>query len=713
MSKFEKIPFLAHTSRDKSSRLFFTEPKCEPNQRGFLEILERIRSCTPFVYCKLNHAFWEHLVTIEDAGVAREDIPSASGASLDRLTGRAGQRHFEGGMFFDLLDWIGTRPSIEDGLIFVPSIEPFQAAREISGAPLKDTYRCRELIEHFVDPAYLSKVRDLGFSGHEVKTALLSGDFSNLMDALRDRNVITVMSDAASDFVDTIKCKSLTNIQVDRFKARYSRRSILDVLTERVNLHASDEQPPVVLVSAGDTISSWIGLQIQKVAPRIQFIDLGGALIPFFDPAEPVQWMLAYRSGLSNGLSKLLGPSHPVVQRNSTPFGARLTELVRLASEKGVPSPRVMGALPAPAPQFPIPFIENKIYDQSRIADFLSLSVAQNHHANDGPVKRLLEEVVSSITGLPHGREVVAVSSGTSALHLAVAVHGAKHPQMRWVASAFNFFSCGIGPLSHARILDCDGKGRFDLDALKALPLDSFDGVIYTNVFAQQADWDDVASYCRRNGKAFVVDNATGLFDRPQSAFRKDAPMEAISAHHTKPWGVGEGGFLICSKAEAKLVRRLANFGAPMAQEAAPGATNAKLSDLAAAAILDRLERMPQWGRYYAFQAIRAASIMTDVDRDIVTFGALEDGKSPKAHTPFLAPHPVDVRHPDVQGPVTFGKYYRPLRSLCPDNAPTPIADDLYARCFSLPNAPEMRLAPTDEIVEQVRRLIDLGGADR
>jgi len=52
---------------------------------------------------------------------------------------------------------------------------------------------------------------------------------------------------------------------------------------------------------------------------------------------------------------------------------------------------------------------------------------------------------------------------------------------------------------------------------------------------------------------------------------------------------------------------------------------------------------------------------------------------------------------------VTLRKYYRPL----PAQGPTPNADALFARIFSLSNAPEMRLARNDKIIAQVLRMIE------
>jgi hypothetical protein len=228
--------------------------------------------------------------------------------------------------------------------------------------------------------------------------------------------------------------------------------------------------------------------------------------------------------------------------RELTSDDERQPDLVALASKAGVPAPSSDDVVSAPDVAEPIPFIENKLYDHARLSNLLSLSIAQNHHANGGPVSRLLETMVASLTQQPEDRRGIAVSSGTAALHMACGMHAlkARNVRFRWVTSAFNFFSARVGPLSGARVIDCDAHGGFDLDALRALSQDSYDGVIYANVFAQQSDWQEVAAFCAHHGKSLVVDNATGLLDRPQEALRPGSPIEIISAHYTKPSGIGD-----------------------------------------------------------------------------------------------------------------------------------------------------------------------------
>ena len=185
--------------------------------------------------------------------------------------------------------------------------------------------------------------------------------------------------------------------------------------------------------------------------------------------------------------------------------------------------------------------------------------------------------------------------------------------------------------------------------------------MVLTNLFAQCSDWDDVALYCRQSGKALVVDNATGLLDRPKGALNESAPMETVSAHHTKPWGVGEGGFIICNPDEEALLRKMINFGVRLPHEAAFAATNAKLSDYSAAAILDRLERMEEWGHAYQQQSRRLKSVMIDAGLGPILLPPRTQPRSPRAHTPFVHTAPVE---PDLaDGPVVIRKYYAPWQA--------------------------------------------------
>ena len=153
-------------------------------------------------------------------------------------------------------------------------------------------------------------------------------------------------------------------------------------------------------------------------------------------------------------------------------FGIRDERLVDLATSRGAPLPASIMPLSGPKIAGKIKFIENKIYDFSRISELLTLSISTNHHANSGPVCSLLEEIIRSITKVPDDRKVVVVSSGTAALHIACNYHSLfkRKSGMRWVTSAFTFKSSAVGALSETIVIDSNSRGDFDLKNLKKIP---------------------------------------------------------------------------------------------------------------------------------------------------------------------------------------------------------------------------------------------------
>jgi dTDP-4-amino-4,6-dideoxygalactose transaminase len=98
---------------------------------------------------------------------------------------------------------------------------------------------------------------------------------------------------------------------------------------------------------------------------------------------------------------------------------------------------------------------------------------------------------------------------------------------------------------------------------------------------------------------AFVIDTGIPVLFDAAAAFGNQAVGRHVSVsfslHATKPFGIGEGGLFVTRDAAlAARVRRLSNFGFERgcAQEAA---TNAKLSELAAAVALAQWARWPDW----------------------------------------------------------------------------------------------------------------------
>ncbi len=342
----------------------------------------------------------------------------------------------------------------------------------------------------------------------------------------------------------------------------------------------------------------------------------------------------------------------------------------------------------------PIEFVERKEPDWDRVQSWLSRSREVNRWANGGPVARALEEAVTELLGLPEDRAVVATASATAAMFALAGAHSHRAGRpLRWVVSAFGFFTTAIGPLDEAIIVDCDRAGLLDQQALAALDPAGYDGVIVTNPFGLHPDWRNFAAFCRDSGKILLYDNAHALLgcDRrlPQ------APDEVVSFHHTKPWGMGEGGCAIVSRQLEGVVRSLINFGVGLDERARPFASNGKLSDLAAAFALDRLEDLASWSRLYRRQEARIVALAAELGLRPLA----PSNPHPRSSAALVADLPVDLS--GLSGKrFTACKYYRPLA----DGAAT--ARWLFDRIVNVPCHPGMAALADDQIVPALEEMV-------
>jgi dTDP-4-amino-4,6-dideoxygalactose transaminase len=341
-----------------------------------------------------------------------------------------------------------------------------------------------------------------------------------------------------------------------------------------------------------------------------------------------------------------------------------------------------------------VAFIEPKSPDWDRVVRICETSRRTGRWANFGPVNAALAEAIASVLDLPEDRAVVPAASATAALMAIGGMRAARlgHP-LRWLVSAYSFFSPSIGGFG-SRIVttDCDGQGLLDLDEAARVPEDSYDGMVVTNVFGLAADPGPYIEFCAERGKALLVDNALAL-EAPRSPA---APYdEIISFHHTKPWGFGEGGCAVVDRRDADLVKSFLNFGVGADPRFREFAANGKLSDLAAAAILDRLERLSQWGPSYRVQRRRIAQLARRAGLQVM---GEPPGDAITPHVPVLAQAAVPL---DALPAARFdvARYYRPLAPGHPN------AERLYARMINVPCHPGMA-AVTDEELEAFFRAV-------
>ena len=239
----------------------------------------------------------------------------------------------------------------------------------------------------------------------------------------------------------------------------------------------------------------------------------------------------------------------------------------------------------------PVRFIEDKPSDWLRVEELLRQSASAGRSTNFGPVQDLFAEVAGRMLRLiqrvrwyPRPRPPPHCSRWPAFMP--------RKPVrlLVWAVSAFGFYSTTIGPLAgRVRVVDCDETGMIDISALSALPTESWDGLLVTDLFGGRPDFSQFSKLCAAAGKPMIIDAAVSFPAHRSPPLRAS---EIVSFHHTKPWGFGEGGCAIVDAAQAEKVRAFLNFGVGAQPSMANFAGNGKMSDIAAALILQRLEDM-------------------------------------------------------------------------------------------------------------------------
>src|SRR6185436_12830863 len=373
-------------------------------------------------------------------------------------------------------------------------------------------------------------------------------------------------------------------------------------------------------------------------------------------PAVPLE--LRQRPA-ARGAPRERAPSPPHRPSAAPPSAAQGRALLELRKRRGDAAPhRPAGGQPhrpgaagrpAPAGQGGgaggrmIPFVEAKHPDYQHVRDLLAASEASGTWSNFGPVSLRLEATIAEALELPPTRRAVACANGTVALHALVLLHEhlAERP-LRWVVSAFTFHAQHQGPLAGAQVLDCDEGGLLDAEALAALPADSWDGVIVTHLFGAARDVERYEAIAERAGKVLLFDSATcfGTSYRGDPVGRFGAG-EVFSFHHTKPCGFGEGGCAVVPAAHEDSFRSLINFGLYKGIDTGPRSGNGKMSDVAAAFILDRLRGLETIAAAQRAQCRRLGRIARELGLELLVDGGVE-GSLPNL-VPILYPRPVSL----------------------------------------------------------------------
>jgi dTDP-4-amino-4,6-dideoxygalactose transaminase len=378
---------------------------------------------------------------------------------------------------------------------------------------------------------------------------------------------------------------------------------------------------------------------------------------------------------------RLEGKKEKMYRQKSQNHSTPKTDLDSLAIQE--PKPRVF-------------FIESKTPDFERISQLLATCQEKNQWANEGPLFHQLIEAYRQHMNLPPDHALFPCSNGAVALEAMARLHELKHGRrLRWVASSFSFSNLGRGYFSDVAFLDCDEAGLLDLSILKDVGINSYDGVIVTNPHGVCRDFQPFIDFAKQSGKALLFDNAAGMDTQVP-----DWPWQCFSLHHTKPYGVGEGGLALVPVDEYEKLRSLLVYG-PTPFPAACWFNNGKLSDISCAFHLDRLARFHDWAPLYLEQTGRVIEIAESVGLSpLLPF----DSKAIAMSWPLLAKQEITSERCYDSRSIVVAKYYKPLAS-------TPRSRDIFNRLVNFPTHPDVAQLTDEQIRNEMQGLLLHGGS--
>lgn len=340
----------------------------------------------------------------------------------------------------------------------------------------------------------------------------------------------------------------------------------------------------------------------------------------------------------------------------------------------------------------PIKFIEAKNPDMAQVTRLLGACADVNQWANFGPLYSRLADDYATHMSLAPGLAVTPCANAGIGLEMLARTLAseAEKPALRWVGSAFSFKNLGRGYFTDMLFVDCDERGVMDLEAVQALEADSFDGIIVTNPFGLVPDFDRFIAFAEATGKKLILDNAAGM-----SRNIPPWPWQVFSLHHTKPYGMGEGGLVLSPANAAEFLRLLINYDrVPKAPEY--WLNNGKISDISCAFLIARLANIATWEPGYVEQRSRIVTLFMDAGARVLL---PTEGAPPTNSLPVLLPLTLDdERLVDLPLKVNIARQYTPL-------APLPRVSTIHERLINFPTHPGLSALTDAEITSDIEYL--------
>ena len=243
----------------------------------------------------------------------------------------------------------------------------------------------------------------------------------------------------------------------------------------------------------------------------------------------------------------------------------------------------------------PIAIMRPKLPPADALLPYLQEIDESRWYSNFGPLLRRFQARLAEHFGVPEDG-VACVANGTTALTAGLLALGVRKgsqcviPSWTFVATPSAARAAGLKPY----FVDASERSwAIDPDAVRALVgQEDFGAVIPVSPFGapiDRAPWD---RFTEETGIPVIIDAAAGFDAVARIPVMRPGPTPImISLHATKPFGVGEGGMLLCTDASfIARVRQTINWGLRGRREALVIGINAKLNEYAAAVGLAGLD---------------------------------------------------------------------------------------------------------------------------
>ena len=199
MSRYENIPRLG-ANKHIGDHAFLAAPDLPLEQPGFERVVSKITAGTPFLYCTLPPVFWTELAKNQLLPASPSHLSGACSDETSVLQTEPRAGFSERDFARDILDWFQRTGAVDDSQIIVPNRAPCLGLKEAAAT----SWEAARVCEAFVAPRYIQQLASLGFSGHEMTVAMITGKMRKILDSLRRRTVITVTETGHAAFVNAI-----------------------------------------------------------------------------------------------------------------------------------------------------------------------------------------------------------------------------------------------------------------------------------------------------------------------------------------------------------------------------------------------------------------------------------------------------------------------------------------------------------------------------